>query len=243
MRILIVEDEEHLAIGLKYNFEAEGYEVVVAGDGPSGLRLFLEKPNGIDLVILDLMLPGMSGYETCTALRAIDKEVPIVVLSARSLSEDRTRAFECGVDQYITKPFDLRELLSRVRIMLERGPGPRSPKEGETSVVEFGNARIDFRKYEVTVNNVQHKLTPIELKLLELLVRNEGVVFTRSEILEKVWGISPAPATRTVDNFMVRLRKHFEIDPAQPRHFLSVRGAGYRFVSQPSSANQDATDT
>jgi DNA-binding response OmpR family regulator len=243
VRILIVEDEEHLAIGLKYNFEAEGYEVAVAGDGPSALRVFLEKPNGVDLVILDLMLPGMSGYETCTAMRAIDKEVPIVALSARSLSEDRTRAFECGVDQYITKPFDLRELLSRVRIMLERGPSQRGAKEEETSVVEFGDARIDFRKYEVTVKNVPHKLTPIELKLLELLVRNEGVVFTRGEILEKVWGISPPPATRTVDNFMVRLRKHFEVDPAQPRHFLSVRGAGYRFVSQSSLVSPDGAES
>lgn len=238
MRILIVEDEEHLAIGLKFNFEAEGYAVAVAGDGPSALKLFLEKPNAIDLVVLDLMLPGMSGYETCIALRAIDKDVPIVVLSARSLSEDRTRAFECGCDQYITKPFDLRELLSRVRIMLERRPEDRAARAGAapapdspSAVFAFGASRVDFRKHEVTVNNVPHKLTPIELKLLELFVKNEGVVFSRSEILERVWGISPAPATRTVDNFLMRLRKHFESDPSQPRHFLSVRGAGYRFVS------------
>ncbi|MFO0946695.1 MAG: response regulator transcription factor [Planctomycetota bacterium] len=232
MRILIVEDEEHLASGLKFNFEAEGYEVFVAPDGPSALKIFLEKQGTVDLVVLDLMLPGMSGYETCTALRAIDKEVPILVLSARSLSEDRTRAFECGTDQYLTKPFELRELLSRVKNLIERRrlPRPAIP-EKDSNIYEFANARIDFRKFEVTVNNQPRKLTPFEMKLLELFVKNEGVVFSRAELLEKVWGLSPAPATRTVDNFMMRLRKHFETDPTQPRHFLSVRGAGYRFVS------------
>lgn len=235
MRILIVEDEEHLATGLKFNFEAEGYDVSVATDGPSALKIFLEKAGAVDLIVLDLMLPGMSGYETCTALRAIDKEVPILVLSARSLSEDRTRAFECGTDQYLTKPFELRELLSRVKNLLERRRLPRpAAQENDPNVHEFANARIDFRKYEVTVDNKPRKLTPFEMKLLELFVKNEGVVFSRAELLDKVWGISPAPATRTVDNFMMRLRKHFEVDPAQPRHFLSVRGAGYRFVSRDS---------
>lgn len=231
MRVLIVEDENHLAMGLKYNLEAEGYQVDVINNGPAALPRLLESPAAYDLMILDLMLPGMSGYEICSRAREANPDLPIVVLSARSLPEDKARAFDCGTDQYVTKPFDLNELLSRVRNLTERrrkGAG-RPPVE---DVYKFGDAQVDFRTYEVSVGRKRRRLTPMEMKLLELFIRHEGEVLGRAEIIERVWGISPPPATRTVDNFVMRLRKHFEKDPARPRHFLSIRGAGYRFVSK-----------
>lgn len=232
MRILIVEDEEHLAIGLKFNFEQEGYDVVAVNNGAAALRVFQDAETPFDVVILDLMLPGMSGYEICEQLRTISKDVGILVLSARTLSEDRTRAFDCGTDQYVTKPFELSELLSRVRNLAERRP--RAPTASTENTYRFRNVCIDFRTFQATVGDQQYALTPIEMKLLRLFVRNEGTVLSRAAILEKVWGIRPAPATRTVDNFVMRLRKYFEIDPANPRHFLSVRGAGYRFLANPT---------
>ncbi|QDU63658.1 Sensory transduction protein regX3 [Planctomycetes bacterium Pan216] len=230
--ILIVEDEEHLSIGLRFNFEAEGYRVAVAGDGPSGLRIFRDAEPPIDLIILDLMLPGMSGYEICRQIRTIDPSVPILVLSARTLGEDKAKAFDFGSDQYLTKPFELVELISRVRNLLERRHGghPVSPEQQET--VSFGTAEVDFRTHEVKVAGEPRTLTPLELQLLRLFINNEGVVLTRGDILKEVWNIDPPPATRTVDNFVMRLRKHFEEDPANPKHILSVRGAGYRFMSR-----------
>lgn len=233
-KILIVEDEEHLAFGLKYNFQAEGHEVVVVGDGSSALRAYHDHEGNFDLIILDLMLPGKSGYEICAELRRINFEVPILVLSARSLAEDRTRAFDVGADQYQTKPFDLRELLSRARNLMERRGSNRASRIGadRLETYEFADAKIDFRKYEVVVGKKRKKLTPMEFSLLELFIRHEGDVLSRADLLDKVWGISPPPVTRTVDNFVMRLRKHFEKDPARPNHFLSIRGAGYRFVKE-----------
>lgn len=237
MRILIVEDEEHMAIGLKFNFEAEGYAVAVANDGPSALDMFREASPAFDLVVLDLMLPGMSGYETCGALRVLSKDVPILVLTARTLSEDRTRAFECGTDQYLTKPFELRELLARVRNLVERRRSSAEAANGADEgpdEIKFGDCEVSFRTFEAKKASQPVKLTPMEIQLLRFFARNEGTVLSRAEILERAWGITPPPTTRTVDNFVLRLRKHFETDPANPRHFLSVRGAGYRFVADPN---------
>jgi two-component system OmpR family response regulator len=228
--MLIVEDEEHLALGLRFNFEAEGYQVDVVNDGKEGLDLIASAHPPVDLVILDLMLPGMSGYEICEQIRLHDLDLPIIVLSARTLSEDKTRAFDVGVDQYVTKPFHLPELLSRVRNLVKRRrPAQRTVVEGGDRL-EFGLAKVDFKRFEAFMGDEPRRLTPMEMKLLQLFADNEGVVLSRKELLSKVWDMDPPPETRTVDNFVMRLRKHFEIDPANPRHFQSVRGAGYRFV-------------
>jgi DNA-binding response OmpR family regulator len=237
MRILIVEDEEHLAQGLKFNFEQEGYDVVLAGDGPTALRHFQDEKTPVDVVILDLMLPGMSGYETCKALRQIDELVPILTLSARSMSEDRTLAFDAGTDQYMTKPFKLPELLSRVRNLLSRSArtaqAPR-PAPPPAATFDFNSVRVDFDKFQVTVGEKTNSLTTQEMQLLRYFITHEGKVLSRFDILEDVWDHNPDVTVRTIDNFVLRLRRIIETDPAQPRHILSVRGTGYRFVAQPA---------
>ncbi len=241
--ILIVEDEAHLAIGIKYNLEAEGYLVTTVGDGPAALNFLTENPATVDLVILDLMLPGMSGYEVCEQLRQQGNDLSILMLSARTLTEDRIRGFNVGTDVYLQKPFDLEELLSVVRNLLVRcrlapnGPESTLPQPSATPAAETvyrfanGRAEVNFDTYQVLVDGQPIRLTALEIKLLKYFSEHEGSVITRAELLENVWGLSHSPTTRTVDNFIVNLRKYFETDPAQPKHFLSVRGAGYRFVS------------
>jgi two-component system OmpR family response regulator len=230
--ILVVEDEEHLAFGIKYNLEAEGYEVTTTPDGPTALKLIEEHPQAVDLVILDLMLPGMSGYAVCEALREKRNDVPVLILSARTLLEDRVRGYDVGADQYLQKPFELEELLSMTRNLIARRSKSNSlPGKVIEPVYEFGRAHINFDTFIVTVGGEPVRLTHTEMKLLRYFVENEGSVVTRAELLEHVWGMSHMPTTRTVDNFIVNLRKYFEEDPANPKHFLSVRGAGYRFVA------------
>lgn len=237
MKILVVEDEPAMAAGLKFNFEQEGYEVLVAGDGPTGLKLFQEARPPVDLVMLDLMLPGMSGYETCTAIRNLDKLVPVLVLSAKTLSEDKMHAFDCGTDQYITKPFALPELLNRVKNLMERHRTIQAAARGAdyvqtaTDEVTFGHVRINFRTYEVRVGERTHNLTTLEMQLLRYFVEHAGEVLPRHKILEEVWDDTTEVTTRTIDNFVLRLRKVIEPDPARPRYILSVRGTGYRFVT------------
>lgn len=231
--ILVVEDEQHLAIGIKYNLEAEGYCVSIAKDGPSALALIDEHPGGVDLVILDLMLPCMSGYAVCEALRSAGRQLPILILSARTLAEDRTRGFDVGADQYLMKPFDLGELISRVRNLLRlynQRTGPSSGRTSRAATVQFGNARIDFETFEVTVAGQPLRMTHLEMKLLRYFVENEGRVIPRDELLERVWDLSPHVSTRAPDQFIRRLRKAFEPDPSHPRHFLTIRDVGYRFV-------------
>ena len=232
-RILVVEDEQHLAFGIKFNLEAEGYEVTTAADGPSALALVEEDPRGMDLVILDLMLPGMSGYAVCEALREKGNDVPVLMLSARTLVEDRIRGYDVGADQYLQKPFELEELLSMTRNLIGRRARPSGRVDGRTlgPEYEFGRATVNFDTFSITVAGEPIRLTHTEMKLLRYFAENEGIVVTRAELLENVWGMSHMPTTRTVDNFIVNLRKYFEEDPAHPKHFLSVRGAGYRFVA------------
>ncbi len=239
MRILIVEDEEALSLGLKFNFEQEGYEVLLAGDGPAALQIFHTSVPRIDLIILDLMLPGMSGYEICSAVRSVNKLVPIIILSARMLVEDRMHAFDVGADQYITKPFALPELLNRVRNLLERyrtiltdavSTGPSSDPV-ISATFSFGNVRIDFQSFEVYVDDKKFSLTTLEMQLLRYFIEHEGEVLSRHRILEEVWDQSADVTTRTIDNFVLRLRKVLEPDSARPRYILSVRGTGYRFLS------------
>jgi DNA-binding response OmpR family regulator len=241
MRILIVEDEEALSEGLKFNFEQEGYAVVLAGDGPTALKHFQDPQNPVDLVILDLMLPGMSGYETCRAIRVIDDLVPILTLSARSLSEDFTLAFDSGTDQYMTKPFKLPELLSRVRNLLSRSArtvqSPRAAAVPDSATFDFGSVHVEFKKFEVTAAGRTHSLTTQEMELLRYFILHEGEVLARLDILDAVWDHNPDVTVRTIDNFVLRLRKIIEVNPASPRHILSVRGTGYRFVAKPPESN------
>jgi two-component system OmpR family response regulator len=231
--ILVVEDEQHLAFGIKYNLEAEGFDVTTAGDGPAALKLIEEDARGVDLVVLDLMLPGMSGYAVCEALREKGNDVPVLMLSARTLVEDRIRGYDVGADQYLQKPFELEELLSMTRNLLARRTksAPRANEQTVATIYQFGRATVNFDTFDVTVAGERIRLTHTEMKLLRYFVEKEGLVVTRAELLEHVWGMAHMPTTRTVDNFIVNLRKYFEEDPGNPKHFLSVRGAGYRFVS------------
>lgn len=232
--ILVVEDEAHLATGIKYNLDAEGYRVTTVGDGPSALKFVKDHPDDVDLVILDLMLPGMSGYAVCEALRADEKHMPILILSARTLSEDRTRGFDVGADQYLMKPFDLDEFLSRVNNLLTlhgRRAAHRSKGSTAPGSFDFGEAKIDFDSFEVIVRGEPVRMTRLEMTLLRYFVENEGRVIPRRELLKNVWGMPGYLNTRAPDQFIRRLRKIFEPDPANPRHFLTIRDAGYRFVA------------
>ncbi|MFN9369530.1 MAG: response regulator transcription factor [Planctomycetia bacterium] len=235
--ILVVEDEQHLAYGIKFNLEAEGYGVTVVGDGQAAVNLLEAGSPAIDLVVLDIMLPGMSGYDVCTAIRARGDAVPIVMLSARTLVEDRIRGFDAGTDVYLQKPFDLEELISVVRNLLaRRGRADRgaAAEPARGPVCRFGSAEVNFDTWEARCRGEPVRLTNLEMKLLKYLVEHEGLVVSREELLKNVWGMARAPATRTIDTFMLNLRKSFEADPAHPVHFLSVRGTGYRFVAGPA---------
>jgi two-component system, OmpR family, alkaline phosphatase synthesis response regulator PhoP len=243
--ILVVEDEEHLATGIKYNLVAEGYRVTTVGDGPSALKLLETNREDVDLVILDLMLPGMSGYAVCEAIRAVDMEMPVLMLTARTLSEDRTRGFDVGANQYLTKPFDLDEFLSRVKNLLtfhNRSERRLRKQAASIATFEFADAKINFETFEVTVRNEPVRLTQLEMALLRYFVENEGRVIPRRELLEEVWGMPGTINTRAPDQFIRRLRKAFETDPAEPRHFLTIRDAGYRFVAAPDESEDVDSD-
>lgn len=244
--ILIVEDEKHIAMGIKYNLEAEGYRVTLVGDGPTAVRLIQADHFAFDLMVLDLMLPGMSGYAVCQAIRDESIMMPILILSARSLSEDRTRGFDCGANQYLNKPFDLDELLARVKNLLKLYPrqqqSPTVAVPIKATTITFGRAMINFETYEVRVENRDVKMTHKELQLLRYFVENQGRVISRQELLTEVWDVSGEMQTRSVDQFMLRLRKIFELDPAKPKYFLTLRDAGYRFVLDPQSSENSQTD-
>ena len=234
-RILIVEDERHIGVPLKFNCEAEGYEATLVEDGPLAVKQFEATPEAFDLVILDLMLPSMSGYAVLERLRAAKVYVPVLVLTARTLAEDRIRGYDVGADRYMTKPFELPELLAQVKSLLTRHAQLRGTAAAKPAgdVYEFNSAVVNFATHEVRVRGEPRSLTPLEIKLVKFFADNDGVVLTRNQILDSVWGTDASPTTRTVDNFIARLRQHFETDPADPQHFLSVRGVGYRFVAQP----------
>ena len=235
--ILVVEDEQHLGVGIKYNLEAENYRVTLVEDGPTALRLVDGANESIDLVILDLMLPGMSGYTVCETIRDAGLNVPILMLSARTLAEDRTRGFDAGANQYMSKPFDLDELISRVNNLLQISGGQRETptrrvRENVTSA-SFGNVTVDFETHEVTVGGESVRMTPKELRLLKYFVANPERVISRNELLAEVWEITGNLQTRAVDQFIARLRKIIEPDAANPIHLLTIRDAGYRFIPDP----------
>jgi DNA-binding response OmpR family regulator len=237
-RILVVEDEEHLADGLCYNLEAEQYEVDLIDNGEEALERLTADPARYDLVILDVMLPGIDGFAVATQLREARRFVPILMLTARGRSEDVLRGFGAGADDYLPKPFELPILLSRVRGLLRRhewfraeAMPPASPPVA--SQFSFGDKSIDFEQLEVRVGEKRMPLTLMEAALLRYFVQHEGAPVPRKEILEKVWGVHEDTDTRAIDNFIVRLRRYIEAEPSNPRHLQTVRGVGYRFVANP----------
>ncbi len=240
MNILVVEDEENIAKILRFNFEQEGYRVSVAGDGRTALDLHSNASPPFDLIVLDLMLPEMSGYETCRELRRVDVDVPVLALTARTLAEDKAQAFDCGVDQYITKPFALPELLSRVRRLLEirrRALDSGATNRAVQDVERFGSVTVDFGRFELCYGDDVHSLTTREQELLRYFLKYDGVVLSRSRLQSDVWRDSAEITSRSIDNFVMRLRRMIEVDPADPRHLVSVRGTGYRFFRDPGHAD------
>jgi two-component system alkaline phosphatase synthesis response regulator PhoP len=230
-RILIVEDEQHLAEGLRFNLEADGYGVDIAETGEAGLDLFGPGKNRYDLLILDVMLPGLDGFAVITKLRAAGEFVPTLMLTARNRPEDVLRGFESGADDYLPKPFELPILLARIKGLLRRREWlERQPVR---DVFEFSGRVIDFVNLELSVGDRKLQLTLMEANLLRYLIAREGQVSSRQKLLEEVWGVREDTDTRAIDNFVVRLRRYIEDDPAQPKHLLTVRGVGYRFVAHP----------
>jgi DNA-binding response OmpR family regulator len=220
-RILVVEDEPNMVAGLRDNFEFEGYEVITAGDGIEGLRRALEESP--DLVILDVMMPRMSGLEVCKQLRAQRDSIPIIMLTARGQELDKVVGLELGADDYVTKPFSIRELLARVKAVLRRTAVV--PKHQDQH--SFGNVQVDLRRHRVLRSGKALEVSSKEFELLKYFICHSGETLTRDRLLEEVWGYENYPSTRTVDTHLVRLRQKLEPNPEQPQYF---HGTGYRFV-------------
>ncbi len=244
--VLIVEDEKHLADGLRFNLEAEGYEVETAADGETGLRLLLDGGARFDVVVLDVMLPGADGFHVAAELRRAGSFVPVLMLTARGRPEDVLRGFESGADDYLPKPFELAVLIARIKALLRRRDWLRHDREAskaeeqvpppkpDDDTFAFGGKTIDFSALELRTGGRALRLTLMEAELLRHLVRRAGQVVSRKSLLEEVWGLHEDTDTRAIDNFVVRLRKYIEDEPSRPRHLLTVRGVGYRFVAEPA---------
>ena len=230
-RVLIIEDDESMVFGLTGALEADGYGVLAARSGPEGLRLAFDQ--GPDLILLDLMLPGMSGFEICKRIRDQQVRCPIIMLTSRSEENDRVFGLELGADDYVTKPFSLRELLARVRAHLRRG----APEVGATaeppSRVRLGDTVVDLDRHEVHRAGRLQPLTRREFGLLEYMIRHPSEVISRERLLKEAWGYAENQTTRTVDNHVLRLRKHIEPDPDRPRYIRTARGSGYLFDPRP----------
>jgi DNA-binding response OmpR family regulator len=223
-RVLVVEDEAAILQGLRDNLEFEGYEVFTALDGVAGLEQI--RKHDPHLIVLDLMLPRLSGYELCRKLRTEGVNTPILMLTARGEEADRVLGLDLGADDYVTKPFSVRELMARVRALLRRtASGSGLPNE-----LEFDDVRVDFTRYEATRSGRKVELTRKEFGLLRLLAAKEGAVVTRDELLEKVWGYEAMPTTRTVDNHLAALRAKLERNSAEPQHLITVHGVGYKLI-------------
>lgn len=236
-RILVVEDEEHLAAGLRFNLEAEGYTVETVADGEAALARLLGACPDFDAVVLDVMLPGKDGFEVAKELRVDGCYVPVLMLTARGRPEDVLRGFEAGTDDYLPKPFELAILLARLHGLLRRrewhSRDRRSQSNSETESYSFGGKTIDFGALELKALDRVVRLTLMEAELLRYLIANVGRAVSRRELLEEVWNLREDTDTRAIDNFIVRLRRHVEDDPSDPKHLLTVRGVGYRFVPRP----------
>ena len=234
-RILIVEDEQHISDGLRFNLEAEGHEAVVAPDGEQALELLLKERRVFDVVVLDVMLPGKDGFTVASELRAAGQYLPILMLTARGRPEDVLRGFEAGADDYLPKPFELTILLARIHGLLRRRrwneQDAPEPDDARADVYTFAGRTIDFGAMEVRARGKSHRLTQMECDLLRYLVKNAGQAVSRGTILEDVWGLHESTDTRAIDNFIVRLRRYIEDRPASPKILLTVRGVGYKFVA------------
>jgi DNA-binding response OmpR family regulator len=239
-RILLVEDEEHLAAGIRFNLELDGYEVETIADGLRALDRLAPESDGpaweagpdIDLVVLDVMLPGLDGFQIVKRMRAAGNYTPVLMLTAKGLPEDVVEGLEAGADDYLPKPFDLPVLLARVRGLLRRSDWARAPAEGTAAPARVGAAEVDFANFELRRGETTLRLTLLEAMLLKLLVERRGQVVTKAEILEKVWNLNPDTETRAVDNFVMRLRRYLEEDARSPRLLETVRGVGYRLTGQ-----------
>jgi len=247
-RVLVVEDEAHLAQGLRFNLEAEGHAVEVAGDGEAALARLLGKEEPFDALVLDVMLPGKNGFKVAAELRERKNYVPILMLTARGRAEDVLQGFASGADDYLSKPFELPILIARLEGLLRRTSWMKnaarhdipanesqtaSEVRGRPDIFSFNGKTIDFGELELrTFGNTIH-LTLMEAEFLRHLIRNNGRVVSRKSILEEVWGLHEDTDTRAIDNFVVRLRRYIEEDPSQPKHLQTVRGVGYRFVADP----------
>jgi DNA-binding response OmpR family regulator len=246
-RILIVEDEQHLAQGLRFNLEAEGYQVEIVESGESALDQLKPGAQRFDVVILDVMLPGKNGFTVISEMRSAGQFVPTLILTARGRPEDVLQGFAAGADDYLPKPFDLAILIARIRGLLRRrewltlssakietAPEPRN-------VFTFGVNRdkvVNFELLEVRVKDQTYPLTLMETNLFRFLIQHEGKPVARSKMLDAVWGLKEDTDTRPIDNFIVRLRRYIEDDSTDPRHLLTVRGVGYRFVAVPAGENE-----
>jgi DNA-binding response OmpR family regulator len=237
-RILVVEDEQHLAEGLRFNLIAEHHDVEVVDTGEAALAQLAATPTRFDLVILDVMLPGITGFSVAADLRRAGQYVPVLMLTARGSPEDVLHGFESGADDYLPKPFELPILLARVQGLLRRREWfhlalDRQPPASASSRFTFRERTIDFEQLEVQMGDRTLPLTLMEASLLRYLVEHEGRPVSRKTILENVWGVREDTDTRAIDNFIVRLRRYLEDEPARPRHLQTVRGVGYRFVADP----------
>jgi DNA-binding response OmpR family regulator len=248
-RVLIVEDEAHLAEGLRFNLEAEGHSVDVAGDGESAVERLLKGASKFDAVVLDVMLPGMDGFDVVSALRKAKNYVPVLMLTARGRPEDVLAGFAAGTDDYLPKPFELPIFLARLQGLLRRSAWLANPEHSATraaakgktdetggrandeDVFSFHGRTIDFGTLELRTKDTAIQLTLMEAKLLRHLIRSNGRTVSRKSILEDVWGLREDTDTRAIDNFIVRLRRYIEEDPSEPRHLVTVRGVGYRFIA------------
>jgi len=248
IRVLVVEDEAHLAEGLRFNLAEEGYAAEVVGDGESATDKLLAKKERFDAVVLDIMLPGKDGFTVVSELRAARNYVPVLMLTARGRPEDVLKGFASGADDYLAKPFDLSILLARLQGLLRRSqwirggsvPTATEAKTDAAAVDDFGTfsfagKTIDFGALELRSGGQTIHLTLMESELLRHLVRNDGKIVSRKQILEEVWGLHEDTDTRAIDNFVVRLRRYIEDDPGKPRHLLTARGVGYRFLAKPEA--------
>ncbi|MBS2016663.1 MAG: response regulator transcription factor [Deltaproteobacteria bacterium] len=223
--ILVIEDEPHIVMGLRDSLEFEGFHVISAGKGKDGIQL--ARAESPDAIVLDLMLPDINGYAVCEELRRISAFVPIIMLTARSQETDKIRGLDAGADDYVTKPFSVNELIARIRAIFRRAARPAASPE----VIEIGGAKVNFGAHTMRVGNTEHALSFYEVELLRLLFERIGQPVSRDEILQKIWGLDASPSNRTVDNFIVKLRKKMEKVPDKPVHILTVYGYGYKLAA------------
>jgi len=226
--ILIVEDEENLANTMALNLQLEHYKVSLAKTGQEALSFFDSLHKQLDLVLLDVMLPGINGFDLCESFKKTDPSVPVIFLTAKNQGSEKIAGLKLGADDYITKPFELEELLLRIANVMKRSSKASPPLQ----VIRFGNCSINFDTFEIKdVHGNTLSLSKREIGLLKLLTSNENRVISRDEIIENLWSDDENPSSRTIDNFILNFRKHFESNPKEPKHFLSIRGVGYKFVS------------